>query len=187
MHTVGCSAPFWVTNGFVVRAGIPCGRRTARNAFLCSSLTPARAHTAAGFVLASSQACCVSTCASQRSLHNAPIFRLLLKVAVNGTHQCDLFNFCGTSCPNNSHLIGSAVVTRRLFSFYCKFTIFSTFIAAALRFNALVLLADLMHDLLTKRIIYIFLAFVAYSICWRFAGYQYISSARFVGPSFFGP
>ena len=37
---------------------------------------------------------------SQRSLHNAPIFRLLLKVAVNGTHQCDLFNFCGTLCPN---------------------------------------------------------------------------------------
>ena len=31
--------------------------------------------------------------ASQRSLHNAPIFRLLLKVAVNGTHQCDFFNF----------------------------------------------------------------------------------------------
>ena len=26
---------------------------------------------------------------SQRSLHNAPIFRRLLKVAVNGTHQCD--------------------------------------------------------------------------------------------------
>ena len=32
---------------------------------------------------------------SQRSLHNAPIFRLLLKVAVNGTHQCGFFNFCG--------------------------------------------------------------------------------------------
>ena len=32
---------------------------------------------------------------SQRSLHNAPIFRLLLKVAVKGTHQCDLLNFCG--------------------------------------------------------------------------------------------
>ena len=32
---------------------------------------------------------------SQRSLHNAPIFRLLLKVAVNGTHQCDFQNFCG--------------------------------------------------------------------------------------------
>ena len=32
---------------------------------------------------------------SQRSLHNAPIFRLLLKVAVNGTHQCDFLNFCG--------------------------------------------------------------------------------------------
>ena len=25
----------------------------------------------------------------------APIFRLLLKVAVNGTHQCDFLNFCG--------------------------------------------------------------------------------------------
>ena len=34
--------------------------------------------------------------ASQRSLHNAPIFRLLLKVAVNGTHQCDFHNFWGT-------------------------------------------------------------------------------------------
>ena len=33
---------------------------------------------------------------SQRSLHNAPIFRLLLKVAVKGTHQCDLSNFCGS-------------------------------------------------------------------------------------------
>ena len=33
---------------------------------------------------------------SQRSLHIAPIFRLLLKVAVNGTQQCDFFNFCGT-------------------------------------------------------------------------------------------
>ena len=32
---------------------------------------------------------------SQRSLHNAPIFRLLLKVAVYGTHQCDFSNFCG--------------------------------------------------------------------------------------------
>ena len=33
---------------------------------------------------------------SQRSLHNEPIFRLLLKVAVNGTHQCDFLNFCGS-------------------------------------------------------------------------------------------
>ena len=38
--------------------------------------------------------------ASQCSLHNAPIFRLLLKVAVNGTHQCESLNFCGTSRPN---------------------------------------------------------------------------------------
>ena len=36
---------------------------------------------------------------SQRSLHNAPIFRLLLKVAVNGTHQCDFQNFCGAFEP----------------------------------------------------------------------------------------
>ena len=36
-------------------------------------------------------------CSSQRSLHNAPIFRLLRKVAVNGTHQCDFQNFCGAS------------------------------------------------------------------------------------------
>ncbi len=36
---------------------------------------------------------------SQRSLQNAPIFRLLLKVAVNGTHQCDCPNFCGADAP----------------------------------------------------------------------------------------
>ena len=40
--------------------------------------------------------------ASQRSLHYAPIFRLLLKVAVNGTHQCDFLNFCGASVPTIS-------------------------------------------------------------------------------------
>ena len=42
---------------------------------------------------------------SQRSLHDAPIFRLLLKVAVNGTHQCDFLNFCGASglqCGGNT-------------------------------------------------------------------------------------
>ena len=32
---------------------------------------------------------------SQRSLHNAAIFRLLLKVGVNGTHQCDYSNLRG--------------------------------------------------------------------------------------------
>ena len=37
---------------------------------------------------------------SQRSLHSAPIFRLLLKVAVNGTHQCDFHNFGGALCSN---------------------------------------------------------------------------------------
>ena len=30
---------------------------------------------------------------SQRSLHNAPIFRLLLKVAVNGTRSYDFLQF----------------------------------------------------------------------------------------------
>ena len=38
---------------------------------------------------------------SQHSLHLAPIFRLLLKVAVKGMHQCDLSNFCRDSVPNN--------------------------------------------------------------------------------------
>jgi hypothetical protein len=33
---------------------------------------------------------------SQRSLQDAPIFRLLLKVAVKGTHQCDFTNFWGS-------------------------------------------------------------------------------------------
>ena len=37
---------------------------------------------------------------SQRSLHSAPIFRLLLKVAVNGTHQCDSHNFWGALSSN---------------------------------------------------------------------------------------
>ena len=41
-----------------------------------------------------------SSGASQCSLHNAPIFRLLLKVAVNGTHQCESTNFCGASSLN---------------------------------------------------------------------------------------
>ena len=36
-----------------------------------------------------------SEASSQHSLHIAPIFRLLLKVAVNGMHQCDFVNFCG--------------------------------------------------------------------------------------------
>ena len=37
--------------------------------------------------------------ASQRSLHYAPIFRLLLKVAVKGTHQCDFLIFGGALAP----------------------------------------------------------------------------------------
>ena len=34
------------------------------------------------------------------TFHSAPIFRLLLKVAVNGTHQCDFHNFWGALCSN---------------------------------------------------------------------------------------
>ena len=37
---------------------------------------------------------------SQRSLHSAPMFRLVLKVAVNGTHQCDFHNFLKILCSN---------------------------------------------------------------------------------------
>ena len=39
--------------------------------------------------------------ASQRSLHYTPIFRLLLKVAVNGTRQCDFLIFLRGFGPNN--------------------------------------------------------------------------------------
>ena len=54
--------------------------------------------------------------ASQRSLHNAPIFRLLLKVAVNGTHQCDFLNFCGGfGSQRNSEVYGElALAAARL-------------------------------------------------------------------------
>ncbi len=38
---------------------------------------------------------------SQCSFHNAPICRLLLKVAVNGTHQCESLIVCGDLCPNH--------------------------------------------------------------------------------------
>ena len=56
---------------------------------------------------------------SQRSLHNAPIFRLLLKVAVNGTHQCDYSNFCGNLGSQLSRLISK--VQRSLFESRLRF------------------------------------------------------------------
>ena len=59
-------------------------------------------HTAGRLVCGSCPACETKGCASQRSLHNAPIFRLLLKVAVKGTHQCDFLNFCGAIWPQQS-------------------------------------------------------------------------------------
>ena len=52
------------------------------------------------------QCCRLQGCElSQCSLHNAPIFRLLLKVAVNGTHQCESQNLCGDLCPNSSSVM----------------------------------------------------------------------------------
>ena len=41
----------------------------------------------------------VTCSSSQRSLHNEPIFRLLLKVAVKGMQQCEFLNFCGVYSP----------------------------------------------------------------------------------------
>jgi hypothetical protein len=48
---------------------------------------------AAAILLPKHIAAVINYSVSQRSLHNAPIFRLSLKVAVNGTHQCDFQNF----------------------------------------------------------------------------------------------
>ena len=38
--------------------------------------------------------------ASQCSLYKAPVFRLLLKVAVHGTHECESVNCCRVFSPN---------------------------------------------------------------------------------------
>ena len=46
-----------------------------------------------------------ASAASQRSLHNEPIFRLLLKVAVKGTQQCEFLNFCGAFAPTMTHAL----------------------------------------------------------------------------------
>ena len=54
--------------------------------------------------------------ASQRSLHNAPIFRLLLKVAVNGTHQCDFLNFCGGLGPQ--HILSLEIARNIMLTYF---------------------------------------------------------------------
>jgi hypothetical protein len=59
------------------------------------------ARTPLSFALAGAHRHVAVVGASQRSLHYAPIFRLLLKVAVNGTHQCDFQNFCEPSWLNS--------------------------------------------------------------------------------------
>ena len=58
-----------------------------------------------GFCWSSTICGVVTQHTSQRSFHNEPIFRLLLKVAVKGTQQCEFLNFCGTSRPNNFFLV----------------------------------------------------------------------------------
>ena len=118
------STPFWVTSSFLLwhATSNGCLQALAHTRFSCLCLlAPDDACPHLGTTLASVDVSdtlprthvssethvehfCISTninalthWASQRSLHNAPIFRLLLKVAVNGTHQCDFLNFCGGS------------------------------------------------------------------------------------------
>ena len=62
-------------------------------------------HTAVRLTRGTRRPCATESCASQRSLHNAPIFRLLLKVAVKGTHQCDFLNFCGAIWPQQDRMV----------------------------------------------------------------------------------
>ena len=56
---------------------------------------------------------------SQRSLHIAPIFRLLLKVAVNGTQQCDFINFCGAFWAPTEGVDSFRITYARSLSFGC--------------------------------------------------------------------
>ena len=73
---------------------------------------------------------------SQRSLHSAPIFRLL-KVAVNGTHQCDSHNFWGALSSNKqsvtkdellqAELGGSAASNSIRMHFVCCYVSFYVF------------------------------------------------------------
>ena len=47
---------------------------------------------------------------SQRSLHDAPIFRLLLKVAVDGMYQCDCLKFLGSFDSNITEIDNAALL-----------------------------------------------------------------------------
>ena len=59
--------------------------------------------------------------ASQRCFHNAPIFLLLLKVAVNGTHQCDFLNFCGPLAATSREALKQTwTAGRRCFACFAK-------------------------------------------------------------------
>ena len=51
--------------------------------------------------LSTNLCCALLHAASQCSLQSAPIFRLLLKVAVKGTHQCDFFKFLQRVIPQS--------------------------------------------------------------------------------------
>ena len=71
---------------------------------------------------------------SQRSLHYAPIFRLLLKVAVKGTHQCDFINFCGAFGPQQSFAVFDMEMSTRTRTCIPTFT-FSHFRSYTPRFR----------------------------------------------------
>ena len=105
-HDAGGSAPFGVTYTCIAQGRAQRLRARAQER--------ERARARALQVLRCSAAqhegtSCRQRPPSQRSLHNAPIFRLLLKVAVNGTHQCGFFNFCGALWAPTPLLAGARV------------------------------------------------------------------------------
>ena len=59
---------------------------------------------------------------SQCSPYNAPIFRLLLMVAVNGTHQCESQNFCGALCLNMCACVACLLVPSRTIALASPYT-----------------------------------------------------------------
>ena len=89
-HIAGGSSPFGVTNARLLSAFWHNASWLCLVVPLCCLIENTRIFTQLILVFVGKH-----NRPSQRSLHNAPIFRLLLKVAVNGTHQCDFINFCG--------------------------------------------------------------------------------------------
>ena len=111
-HDAGGSAPSGVTlTGSVIESWrVPCVcTRVQERARVCACVRVCGLHVLWRSAAQHEGAACSQRPASQRSLHNAPIFRLLLKVAVNGTHQCGFFNFCGALWAPTVLLAGARV------------------------------------------------------------------------------